>query len=266
MKFLTVATIIFSLLNLFFLQPVFANSLRSFDDIFTNLSEEQRNEVFGPEGIIRSTRANQNLEFLPVPGSGIDLQSVIMQINPSFLSESLLVIPHSGRILDRLDAYNALGNIGDLRGRLYHSYTRDAMIPLFEEATRIEGGRRSNPIPDPPPAQVLPSSDRVYIRLRDANFGNSYYRGDMAVSTYGILYSLTNTRNLTFMLFPVIREGNFIAVLYMEPLVEGMLVYSMAGAVASDFVANRVHIPSAISKRLAVFIEWVSDGLKKAAR
>jgi len=252
--------IFFALINL----SAYSNPLRSFDDLFQNLSDEQRIEVFSPEGIIRSVRANQQLDFLPAATSGIDLASLVFGSNPSFISESLLIIPHQDRILDRLDAYNSLGNIRDLRGRLYHSYTRDAMVPLFEEATRVESGRRSNTLPDPPPARELPLSETVHMRLRDANFGNSYYRGDMTASTYGIIYTLTNTRNLTFMFVPVIREGNFIAVLYMEPLVEGMLVYSMAGANASEFISNRIHIPSAISKRLAVFIEWISDGLKTA--
>ena len=264
MKLTISLTIVIALLNLVFPNLLHATQLRSFDDIFGNLREGQRNDVFTPEGIIRSVRANQTLEFLPAPGSDINLLGIVMENNPSYLVESLLVVPYQGRILDKLDAYNALGNIRDLAGRLYFSDTRSAEIPLFEEATRIAGGRRSNAIPDPPPSGILPQSDTVYIRLRDSNFGNSYYRGVMTQGSYGIIYSLTNTRNLTFMLFPVIREGNFVAVLYMEPLVEGMLVYSMAGAGAADFIANRVHIPSAISKRLAVFIEWISDGLKTA--
>jgi hypothetical protein len=41
-----------------------------------------------------------------------------------------------------------------------------------------------------------------------------------------------------------------------------MLIYSLAGTDVSDFIANRIDIPSAISKRLAVFIDWVSDGIK----
>ena len=57
------------------------------------------------------------------------------------------------------------------------------------------------------------------------------------------------------------KENKFTAVLYMEPLTDGMLVYSMAGADASDFAANRIDIPSAISKRLAVFIGWIRDNL-----
>jgi hypothetical protein len=246
-----------------FISPsaVEAYPLRSFSDIFYGIGEDQKREVFSPGGLIRSVRVNEALQFIPAPGSEIDIHGAIMQIGPTYLAESLLVIPFQGRTLSRLDAYNALGNVRDLQGRLYHSHTRNAEIPLFEEATRIEGDRRHNPIPDPPPASVLPLSETMFIRLRDVNFGNSYYRGDMTASPHGIFYSLTNTRNLSYILFPVLREGKFNAILYMEPLAEGMLIYSMAGADASDFIANRVDIPSAISKRLAVFIAWISDGL-----
>jgi hypothetical protein len=60
------------------------------------------------------------------------------------------------------------------------------------------------------------------------------------------------------------KEEKFLAILYMEPLTEGMLIYSMAGADASDFIASKIDIPSAISKRLAVFIGWIRDGIVSA--
>jgi hypothetical protein len=161
-----------------------------------------------------------------------------------------------------LDAYNALGKIRDLKGRVYHSFTRDSFVPLFEDATRLDSTRRTSAIPDPEPAKILPLSETVYIRLKDVNFGNSYYRGDVSTSPYGVTYNLTNYRSLTYLFFTVMKEEKFSAVLYMEPLTEGMLVYSVAGADASDFIASKIDIPSAISKRLAVFIGWISDGLK----
>ena len=237
-------------------------NLRSFGELFPDISEGLKAEVFSPEGIIRSIRIHEPLEFIPAANSRIDLNSFIMRTEPSFLAESLLVIPYGSRILEILDIYNALGRIGGLKGRLYHSHTRGAEVPLFEEATRVESGSRANAIPDPPPARVIPSEETVYIRLKDINFGNTYYKADMTVNPHGINYSLTNTRNISYLFFPAIREGRFSAVLYMEPLEEGVLVYSMAGADASNFVANRIHIPSAISKRLEVFIAWVRDGLE----
>ena len=245
-------------------QTAQSGSLRSFDALFPGLQEGWRNDIFTGEGLILSHRKNQPLQLIPAPGSGIDLHNAVMRNSPSYLTESLLVIPYSGRVLSKLDAYNALGKIRDLKGRLYSSHTRGSEVPLFEDATRVTNDRRNSPIPDPQPAREIPPSETVFIRLKDVNFGNSYYRADFSQNPYGVTYRLTNNRNLTYLFVTVMREERFNAILYIEPLVEGMLVYSVAGADASDFIANRIDIPSAISKRLGVFIGWVADGLKTA--
>jgi hypothetical protein len=181
---------------------------------------------------------------------------------PGYLVESLLVIPYGSRKLNVLDAYNCLGKVRDLKGRLYHSFTRDADVPLFEDATRLESDKRNRVIPDPGPSAFLPSSETVYIRLKDVNFGNSYYRANVNVDFHGITYSLTNYKTISYLIFTVMPEEKFQAHLYLEPLDEGMLVYSIAGTDVSDFISRRIDIPSAISKRLSVFIDWVSDGIK----
>ena len=238
------------------------SGVRSLNELFPGLSEAQKKQVFSQSGYIHSLEKNEKLDLLPISSSGIDLVSIVMKSKPSFLAESLLVAPYSGRALNKLDAYNALGRIRELKGLLYHSHTKNANIPLFEEATRLGSERRNNPIPDPPPAKELPLSETVYIRLKDTNFGNTYYCAELSTSPYGVTYNLTNNRTITYLIFPVLREGKFSAILYIEPLQEGMLVYSVAGADASDFISNRIDIPSAISKRLAVFIGWVTDGIK----
>jgi hypothetical protein len=240
-----------------------ASGLRSFDSLFPGLGAEVKSEVFGERGFIRSIAKKMPLEIVPAPGSGIDLRSAVMRTNPSYLVESLMVVPYTGRTQNRLDAYNALRQIRDLKGRLYSSHSKGD-TPLFEDATRLESAQKNNPIPDPPPAASLPSSETMYIRLKDTNFGNSFYRGNISVSQYGVTCNLTNYKNLTYLFLTVMKEERFSAILYMEPLVEGMLVYSMAGAEASDFIANRVDIPSAIRKRLAVFIDWAADGIRAA--
>jgi len=243
--------------------PLFpqTETLRSFDQLFPNLGENRRTRVFSEDGFIRSIGKNSSLEIIPSSDSGIDLHRKIMAKNPSFMTESLLVVPYGDRVHNLLDAYNALGKIRDLKGRVYRSHSKGSEVPLFEEATRLESTRRTNTIPDPPPATVLPQTDTVYIRLKDVNFGNSYYRADFSVGQHGVTYNLTNFRNLTYLFITVMKEERFSAILYLEPLAEGMLVYSVAGADASDFVSNRIDIPTAIRKRLEVLIGWVSEGL-----
>ncbi|MDR0720875.1 MAG: hypothetical protein LBF78_14665, partial [Treponema sp.] len=152
----------------------FEAGARSFDDIFPELSGEDRAKVFAEGGIINSLEKNETLTLMPSPGSGIDLPRRIMEKGYTYLTESLLIIPYKSRTLTVLDAYNALGKVRGLKGRLYFSHTRKSEIPLFEEATRIKGVKRTNDaIGDPPPALSIPGNETVYIRLKDVNFGNS---------------------------------------------------------------------------------------------
>ena len=238
--------------------------LRSFNELFPSLAGALKNQVFSKDGLVQTTGKGGTLELIPSPSSGIQIHNSIIAKKPTFLAESLLVVPYSGKTLDKLDAYNALGKIRDLKGRLYSSYSKNSEVPLFEDATRLESAKKTNPIPDPPPARELPLTDTVFIRLKDVNFGNSFYKAEFSTGQYGVSYNMSNFKSLTYLFFTVMKEDRFSAILYLEPLAEGMLVYSVAGADASDFIASKINIPTAIGKRLKVFINWVSDGLVSA--
>jgi hypothetical protein len=172
-----------------------------------------------------------------------------------------MVIPGKPGNVGLLDVYNALGNIGGLKGRLYDSHSKNREVPLFEDATRITGQKQTTAIPDPPPARILPRAETVYIRLKDVNFGNTYYRAEMALIQNGLRYTLSNFKNISYLFVPVIKEEKFIAQLYIEPIEEGVLIYSIAGTDISDFIASRINVDSAISKRLAVITSWAADGI-----
>jgi hypothetical protein len=246
---------------LFYTAPVFAER-RSFDDFFPGYDEVKREKVFSEDGLFVSSKDAASLRLLPSVPAGAAIQKAVLEQRPIFLNESLQVIPFSGNPPGLLTVYNACGRVRGLKGRLYHSATKDKDIPLFEEATRLESPRRTSAIPDPPNASSVPRLETMYIRLKDANFGNSYYQADISVDQYGLTYSLTNFKSLTYLFIPAIREKKFIAHLYIEPLDEGVLIYSVSGADVSDFVASRIDIPSAIRKRLDVIIGWIRDGIR----
>jgi len=235
--------------------------LRSFDDIFPNINENIRTSIFTDSGFIRSSQKQSGFEILQ---SNLDPQiiKIVLDKNPLYLVESIYVFrSHENNGVSLLTVYNALSNIRGLTGRLYDSATRKQRVPLFEDATRIKGERQTSAIPDPPPATIIPQSETVYIRLRDVNFGNTFYRGEMVLIQNGLCFTLSNFRNMTYLLVPVIKEEKFTARLYFEPIIEGVLIYSVASADISDFFASRVHVESAISKRLAVITEWAVDGI-----
>ena len=235
---------------------------RTFNEIFPNLPSAVRNAAFSNNGYYNSVSGNF-LQNIHAVGSALDpqLSNAVLGRKPGFLIESILVISDPIGQYSLLDTYNALGKTRELKGRFYHSHTRNEYVPLFEDVTRIEGAHRNVPINDPPPASRIPASETVYMRLKDVNFGNSFYRADITQIRHGLRYSLSNNRNLTYFLVPVIREERFTAQLYFEPIAEGILIYSLAGADVSDFVSSRIDMPSAISKRLAVIIQWVAGGI-----
>jgi hypothetical protein len=233
---------------------------RSFDSLFPVMDGAQKTRALTAEGLSETHSGADGLWFLPFTGSGLSISAPVMDRSPSVLAESIQIIPYSGSPTSLLQVYNALSKVQNLSGRIYHSATRDKDIPLFEDAARIESVQKRTALPDPQDRYTLPASETIYLRLKDSNFGTCYYRADITVNQQGLLYSLSNARNLTYII-PVIKENKFIAQLYIEPIAEGLLIYSIAGADVSDFAASMIHIPSAIQKRLEVIVGWLVDGI-----
>jgi len=236
---------------------------RSFNEIFPKIPSSVREAAFSSGGFYRSSKKAPLSALAGSGQSAIDPQIIeaVFSKQPRFLVESILVIPGRADEYSLLDVYNALGKIRGLKGRLYHSATRNEDIPLFEDVTRIASAQKNVPVADPPSVSKIPSSETIYVRLKDVNFGNTFYRGDMALVRYGLRYSLSNNRNVTYFFVPVIKEEKFIAQLYFEPIAEGILIYALAGVDVSDFVSSKLDMSSAISKRLAVIIGWVAEGI-----
>jgi hypothetical protein len=244
-----------------YISPAFAQ-YRSFEELFPYFDEAKREKVFSDAGLFVSQKNTVSLQLLPSALAGSGMQQSVLERRPVFLIESLLVIPFQGGRPDLLTIYNACGKVQNLKGRQYHSFTRDRDIALFEDATRIQSPRRLSAIPDPPAASSVPRQETMYLRLKDANFGNSYYQADISVDRYGLTYRLVNFKNLSYLFFPAIRENKFIAQLYIEPIAEGVLIYSLSSVDVSDFIASKIDIPSAFGKRLEVIIDWLGDGIQ----
>lgn len=246
---------------------VFAE-LRTFDEIFPNLKPDVRNTVFEEGGYIKYNEKKSGFQLFGDSGNvavGIASQIVnkVLESDPVYLVECLSVLQGKPGDVSLLDIYNALQNIRDLKGRLYNSATRNQAVPLFEEATRLKSEKQATAIDDPPPSKTVPARETIFIRLKDANFGNSYYKGELALIQNGLCYSLSNFKSLSYFFIPVIKEGKFVAQFYFEPINEGILIYSIAGADISDFFSSKIHMNSAIAKRLSVITSWAVEGITK---
>ena len=237
---------------------------RSLDEIFPSLTRAQRRRVLTSAGLKFSFEKDGSPNLKPAGDSGIDLLGSVMEKKPSHIIEALVVVPYGGRELDMLDAYNALGRISNIKDHSVSVGGRE--INIFKETTRLENAKKIKAISDPPPAAILPLSETMYLRFEDAYFGDLFIRGDVSVSAYGITYNMTNFKTVRYFLLPIMKAETFSAIIYLEPVEEGILVYSMSGIYIPGFVADKVNLTPNINIRISALINWIIDGLGKAEK
>ncbi|GBU28029.1 hypothetical protein R84B8_01587 [Treponema sp. R8-4-B8] len=249
---------IFEAPTLVFQVPSFET--RSFDEIFPNFSRSQKRFVMST-GLRFAFEKNESPTLVPDPNSGVNLFNKVMSKKPSHIIEALVVVPYNKRELDMLDVYNALGRIKNIQNQVI--VVREKEYKLFTDTTRLESAQVRKPIPDPPPADTLPYSETMYLRLVDYSMGDFYLRGEITVSLYGITYNLTNFRDVSYSIFRIMKAEKFIAIVYLEPIKEGILIYSMSGLYIPNFVANRINLTSSMNYRITVLINWITEGLRR---
>jgi len=234
---------------------------RSFNDIFPDLSQGQKASVMSNRGLRHSFEKNDSPTLIPKPDSGINLFSSVMSKKPSHIIEALVLVPYNKRELDFLDIYNALRRIKNIQD---HTLTiRGKDVKIFLDTTRIESAQRRRPVPDPPHADSLPYSETMYLRFVDQYMGDLYLRGEISMGLYGITYSLSNFRDVFFTIFRIMKAESFSAILYIEPVKEGILVYSMSGIYIPGFIAHRVNLTPNMNNRITVLVNWINEGLRE---
>lgn len=245
---------------LIFSAPLFSQT-RSLTELFPTINNEQRSAAFSSGGYLYYGKRTESLTLVPRTTDNTAVAKSSLGNNPGFFVEALRVIPRSNTSLTGI--YNALGKVRELQGRNYYSETSKKERPLFTDSIRIEGPEKLRSfLPDPPTALSVPYRETFYVRFTDARFGHCYYEISIAASRQGILYKITNFKTVTFGPFPVMRTRTFVAFLYIEQIKEGLAVYCLAGAEASDFVLKYVDVGSAVNKRMDVIIAWMLDGIQ----
>ncbi|MDR0302632.1 MAG: hypothetical protein LBI04_10020 [Treponema sp.] len=233
---------------------------RSFNEIFTNFSPSQKIMAMSETGLRYAFEKDDTPSLIPDPDSGIDLLSSVMAKKPSHIVEALVVVPYDKKELDMLDVYNALGRIKNIKDHTVSLNGRD--INIFTDTTRLESAKNRKPIPDPSPADTLPFSETMYILFLDPYLGDLYLRGDISMSLYGLTYSMTNFRDVRYSIFKIMKTERFSAILYIEPIKEGILIYSVSGLYLPNFIAKRVNLTPNMNRRITVLLNWITDGLR----
>jgi len=234
---------------------------RSFNDIFPGLSLGQKSIAMNGRGLRHSFEKDGFPALVPNPYSGINLLDGVAAKKPSHIIEALIVVPYNSRELDFLDIYNALRKIKNIQNHTVS--VRGNEVKVFADTTRLESAQKRRPVPDPPPSGTLPCSETMYLRFVDQYMGDLYIRGEVSIGLYGITYSLSNFRDVSYSIFRIMKAESFSAVIYLEPVKEGILVYSVSGFYIPGFIARRVNLTPSMNNRITVLVNWITEGLRE---
>ena len=237
---------------------------RDFESVLPGVTKEIKSTAFSSENYYYYHKAKPGEEpvwTITIPAQFRAAADTLLKKQHTTLVEMLSVIEEGKEQRQTtLDIYNALGKTNALAGRKYYSHVRRRLTPLFKTVSRVESEKSSKKIPDPLPKTVLPAHETIYIIVDDSNFGSCHYRADFSLLSPGIVYEISNTQNISFLLWPVIKKDLLHMFFYIEPVDEGVLIYALMG-VTMDEGGSYVDAPSAARKRLDVIKGWLIDGI-----
>jgi len=235
---------------------------RSFDDVFPGMPLGFKNNIMNGIGLRYAFEKGGEPTFKPAESSGIDLLSEVLSKDPTHIIEALLVVPYNKRELDMLDIYNALSRIEKIKDHTLVSRS-GKITAIFTDTTRLKSATNRKAVPDPSPSEKLPYAETMYLRFTDSFIGNLFLRGDMSLDLYGITYKLTNFRDINFAIFRIMKAEKVTISLYLEPIEEGILIYSASGMSLPGFIIKRMNLTPNINNRIRVLTEWIKEGLKE---
>jgi hypothetical protein len=73
---------------------------------------------------------------------------------------------------------------------------------------------------------------------------------------------MTNFRDVYFSIFRVMKSERISINIYLEPVQEGILIYSVSGFYLPDFIVKRMNLNVSINNRVTVLMGWIAEGLE----
>lgn len=180
--------------------------------------------------------------------------------------ESLRYIPLTERDGDavsigELTVYNILRSISRMQGIEYYSERRNRMRVLFEQSYTVAEAGGDNRIADRHVTSI-PTEDILYARQEDGTFGDHAYAITYRRHASGLSLDLTNLDPLRYGFFPAVSERGLRIVLFVTPVDEGVLVYSIALADVPRIPVFTGRVAISFENRLIAVTNWLSSELR----
>ncbi|MBL7006786.1 MAG: hypothetical protein ISR78_06890 [Spirochaetia bacterium] len=185
-----------------------------------------------------------------------------------FFTEALSYIPYPDSIQDKspteknLQIVNLLRAVSTQEGLTYISYRKgNKPAVLITKSYMVDRVGSRKKLEDPV-LEILPTKIIDLVYQSDSSFFGNYYQYDYTIASDIIYIQVINKTNLAvFGIFPAITKEEYTAVVILQQLEEGVLVYSNAEIINRkpiiSILGYKVHLPSAIARRWTAVHNWL---------
>jgi len=214
--------------------------------------------------------AARGLELLPRCPEGERVREELqVERESANLPDKIVVRVESGFLikgkkidsLDKVEIYNAIASVSGLTGLTYFSETRKREAVLLDDVYRTDAPGSNHRLPDESVLR-LPANSTFDIHAKDINFGPTWYRMQIDSQGPGIYLKLVNTEPQKILIVTAFDKSDLSLRYIVTQADEGIYVYSVGGATASQRVNRFVDAYSAAMKRLDAIRNWLVNKLR----
>lgn len=229
------------------------------DGLLSGVPRALREELYEGGVVERYLEDADDVVLIPDHPLARYIHDALAEVNPTVISEQLVLIPVTIDRRGTLDLFNSLRRVSDLSYLEYRNDRTGRTHYLFEESSAIDGVR-SRLVIDDPVVGSLPTDDRVWVLQGVPPFGEIVSEYRYRSDGRAFLFTGSNHDPLPYRGMRVVKPGNMITCILVVPTDEFVLMYGLGGVRAFMlFGLLDDRIEAAFSGRTDGIFSWYSQ-------
>ncbi len=253
-------------LALLFCFPLLSQEVEehTFDSITTSLTVKEKEVLIDQDVVFRYGKERKGLYYLPDISMAKKIEDRFNKLEPDVTVEAIFRIPYPEDLLEGQDRdiilYNIVREVSKISGVKYYSKRKEKYRILFDDVYAVNEKKKR--IDDPVIFSNIPEYDSFPIHMKEVNLGRDYYIAEYSYDSRNMLFTLTNTSNMSFIL-NVVKKENMQIDLLLIPLDNEILIYGYCGVKLEnpDFVRKIMDPYSSFFRRILAMETYIYNSL-----
>lgn len=198
-----------------------------------SLSTGEQEKLFTNEVLIKVYKDRKDISFLPQCNFTEKVDTILKQIDPNILVETMVLLPFSIKEADiQVESYNILRSVSKLTEAKYYSEKKNDTHSIFHKSYRVESSKDLDPLPDSLLISI-PDNESMLIYQSPASLIEVLSRVEYFSVQDQICMTIENLTDIRFhflKIFRLVKPGNMSTIVLLLPYGDSTLLYVLGSA------------------------------------